>query len=77
MIKLKDYTRKGQKAKYYSSSAIGNFAYSSKEDLENWLEIEHHAGELGTSGKLSELKEYKLITWEIKGSETKKYKTIK
>ena len=39
MIKLKDYTRKGQKAKYYSMSAIGNFAYSNKEDLENWLEL--------------------------------------
>ena len=76
MIELKDYTRKGQKAKYYSSSAIGNFAYSSKDDLDDWLEIEHHAGELGTSGKISDLKEYKLITWEVKKGKTKQYKTI-
>jgi len=61
MIKLKDYTN-GKKPKYYITSELGNYAYSSKEMLNAWIEF--HVNIAFQSGNIKDIK-YKLVNFEI------------
>ena len=61
-VELRDYTREGHHAKYYSLSQMGNFAYSHKSDLNDWLEIDLDA----KTGETVDLNSYTLKSWVIK-----------
>lgn len=64
---LYDDTRPGKKAKYYSvTRGEKHYAYSHKEDLDNWLQIMELAGNTSLSGKLEDWENEFQESYEIK-----------
>jgi hypothetical protein len=68
MLKVEDYTN-GKKPKYAVIGEYGNFAYSTRKEVDNWLEIDTMANVVDYNPK-----KHKLIDWKRKGGEIKKTK---
>ena len=68
MLKVEDYTN-GKTPKYTVIGEYGNFVYSNKKEVDNWLEIDTMATVVDYNSK-----KHKLIDWKRKGGEIKKTK---
>jgi len=69
-IELEDYCRVGHKPKYYSISTMGQFAYSHKDDLKEWVSIEVMNGVEVQKGDFDE-STHELKDWKRKQGNTK------
>jgi len=69
-IELEDYCRVGHKPKYYSISTMGQFAYSHKDDLKEWVSIEVMNGVEVQKGDFDE-STHELKDWKRKEGNTK------
>lgn len=64
MVTLKDHSRDNQKASHFSLSEFGNFAYSCKSDLDDWVELLDVYGIDNTKGEIEDL-QHELVTWKL------------
>ena len=69
-IELEDYCRVGHKPKYYTISSMGQFAYSHKDDLKEWVSIEVMNGVEVQKGDFDE-STHELKDWKRKEGNTK------
>jgi len=69
-IELEDYCRVGHKPKYYSISTMGQFAYSHKDDLKEWVSIEVMNGVEVQKGDFDE-STHELKDWKRKQGNTR------
>jgi len=69
-IELEDYCRVGHKPKYYTISSMGQFAYSHKDDVKDWVSTEKLYGVTPEKGDFDESM-HELKDWKRKQGNTR------